>query len=274
MSLDLVDEDVVVDEKVTESDSQEPSDDDTAPKENPDEETNKDEDKQEKADDQKPKPENRVQKRIDKLTREKYELKGRVEALEGFLQDRQTQSPDIQSDKPVRSQFESDEDWIEALTDYKAKAVRDEILKDRSDSGNVSFEKQENESRKQHEDYDDVVEDVRSIKVNTHVNDAITSSPLATEILYELGHDMDKAKAIARMSIPSAIREIGKIEAKLELKSMGTDKKKSNAPEPIRPPVARGAVIRDHIKDADKMPIEEWMKRERERELKKTKLKG
>lgn len=211
--------------------------------------------------------ENRVQKRIDKLTRDKYQLKGENEALKRQL-DMLSGNQNAPSGKPTREQFASDVEYIDALTDYKAHQIREEIKNERGQEiAQGGLQQQITEARKVYEDYDEVLEGVQSIKVRPPINEAILSSPFAAEILYDLGKNLDKATNLANMPIASAIREIGKIEAGIEArKAQPKQQKITKAPEPVKPVGSRGTTgKRDHLQHPEDYTVEEWREAERKR---------
>lgn len=213
----------------------------------------------------------RVQRRIDKLTREKYQLKGELEAMRR-MQSQQVETPAPQG-KPTREQFNDDAEWIEALTDYKTQqAVAGIEHKTSQEKVKSTFNQQLAQARDKYDDFDDVLEDVQSISVSQPINDALASSPYAAEILYTLGNDLKQATALAQMPIPLAIKELGKIEARIEAREVKPkEKKTTNAPAPIKPVKSKGNVGLNHLdpKDAEKMDIGDWIKAEKERKKKR-----
>lgn len=212
--------------------------------------------------------ESRIQKRIDKLTREKYQLKGELEAMKKMQEQNIAPAP-VASGKPSRDKFNNDEEWIEALTDYKAHqavaAVKHEAGREQVQS---TFNQQLTKARESHDDFDDIFDDIQSIKVAPPINEAIVASPFAAEILYELGKDMSKAQSLAQMPISSAIKEIGKIEAKIEgrIKPEDKTKKTTSAPPPIKPINGTGSAgKRNHIEYPNDYTVDEWRAAERKR---------
>jgi hypothetical protein len=67
----------------------------------------------EKSDESKPKKDG-AQKRIDRLTREKYQLKAELDVIKRSLDGGQTRSNGVD-----RNQFESDQDYIEAVVEQR-----------------------------------------------------------------------------------------------------------------------------------------------------------
>jgi hypothetical protein len=91
-------------------------------------------------------------------------------------------------------------------------------------------------------DFDDMVQS-SEVRVSDPVRDAIIESEHGPKILYWLAENTDFAKKLADMSVVSAVREIGKIEARFDKAKEPEPKPvvgKSKAPAPINP--LRGAV--------------------------------
>lgn len=111
-------------------------------------------------------------------------------------------------------------------------------------------------------DYDEVIRSV-PITLGSEVLQAIKESEVGPEVAYHLAKNPSEITRINQMSVASAVREIGKLEAKLTT-VVPTSKptiKVSQAPEPIKP-VKEGtsAVAIDY----DKMSMDDFMKRRRE----------
>jgi hypothetical protein len=78
-------------------------------------------------------------------------------------------------------------------------------------------------TKKELVDFDAVVSG-SSVAVSDQVRDAILESELGPKILYHLAQNPDVADELSRLSVPSALRKLGKLEAQLE-----------NAPKPSTP---------------------------------------
>jgi hypothetical protein len=86
-------------------------------------------------------------------------------------------------------------------------------------------------------DFDDLVA-ASDVVVNNAVRDAILESDVGPKILYHLAENNDLAKKIAGLSPNAALREIGKLEARFEVKADTKQTNplvKSKAPAPIQP---------------------------------------
>lgn len=192
--------------------------------------------------------ESRVQKRIDKLTREKYELKGKLEAYERMMSQQQVQVANVES-KPQRSQFGSDEEFIDAITDYKINQRENASKQQSAVAAQTSVESawaaKEKSAMKEYEDYSDVVEDASDVKINSAAVEAILESDLGPDIRYYLAKNPDEAEKTLSMSASAAIKHIGKIEAKIEAQKSAKKTKTSSAPPPIKPVKAGGSSSKD-----------------------------
>ena len=86
-------------------------------------------------------------------------------------------------------------------------------------------------------DFDDIVAS-SDVVVNDDIRDAILESDVGPQILYHLAENDDVAKRIAGLTPKQALREIGKLEARFEVKETKpepTPITRSKAPAPIQP---------------------------------------
>ena len=86
-------------------------------------------------------------------------------------------------------------------------------------------------------DFDDIVAS-SDVVVNDDIRDAILESDVGPQILYHLAENDDVAKRIAGLTPKQALREIGKLEARFEVKETKpepTPITRSKAPAPINP---------------------------------------
>jgi hypothetical protein len=219
----------------------------------------------------KEKAHNRVQKRIDQLTREKYELKGELEAYKklGVVKPSENVIHLQEPVKPVRANFNSDADFIEASNNYSefiSQKTERVAQQKPAQQFNGEFEKSETSLRDEVEDYDDVIEDAKySVRNFDKFVDYVKSLdvPDSARVAFEIAKDKVLAdKIINGMPLEKANIELGKIFARIE-KAEKKEVKPSNAPAPIKPPTG-GSPSKLDVNDP-KVPIDDWMRQRQER---------
>lgn len=197
------------------------------------------------------------QRRIEKLVKRNSVYEQQIAELQRRL-DSGGQKPAVETApsidaarKPKLEDFETLEEWGEALTDWKL-AERDRAGEQKRQAEEQSrlaaeFNKRINDARVKYHDFDEVAFDaevVEKVKALPVVAAAIQRSPLAGELAYALGSDPATLDRIAAITDPfrQAV-EIGKLETKLEEKASGSKPKPSGtrAPAPPSPVSARSA---------------------------------
>jgi hypothetical protein len=146
------------------------------------------------------------------------------------------------SGPPQREDFDNYEAYLEAKADFQVaekfkevearadKARQETELRDRE----ATWQKLEQKAAKKYEDYEDVVlsDDLAITPIMAAaIKDAREIGP---DIAYFLGKNPDEASRIAKLQPAAQVREIGKIEARLESKAEPA-KRQSKAPPPIEP---------------------------------------
>lgn len=165
--------------------------------------------------------------------------------------------------KPSLDKFDTYDEYIDALTDWKIeqKAVERDT-KEKVESENLSRKQvmadhasREDKARTQFADYDDVAGNIADVDftVNPDIGRTILTSDISPQLIYYFGKDLDELERINNLSPYAAAREIGKIEAKILSKPIQT----SSAPSPISPVTGRSAESGLN----DNLSAEEWIKR-------------
>lgn len=174
---------------------------------------------------------------------------------------------------PERANFDSYEEFLEAKAAFSGSHAAEERIKAREQE---SADKRTTETRnktltefqkKVSEKYPDIeerLENIADIVIHAGALEAIADSDVGPDILNHLADNPKECERIASLSPIAAIREIGRIEAKLEAKPE-PKKTASKAPAPITPG-GGGSPSDDTPKDTD--TIDEWMRKERARERK------
>ena len=224
------------------------------------------------------KPNPKLEKRFSELTKQREqlrkeaeeerskreELETRLKALESQAAPRQEQSRD---EKPKPDQFVDAFEYAEALADWSAenavmRARQEDVEKKLAEERNKVIEgwnKRLNATKTELPDYEEMVAS-SDVVVSDQVRDAILESDVGPRILYHLAENPEIAEKISKSSLITALREIGKLEARFEKnepKEVKTVAKKSNAPAPISP--LKGTSSEQAvITDTDKMTFAQY----------------
>ena len=172
----------------------------------------------------------------------RVDLEQRLAALE---QQRQPQQQSYIDQEPQPSQFADAFEYAKALAEFsteKALAERDrQVAQAREQEAQQkiiqSWAQKVQDAKAELPDFDDLVAS-SDVVVNNAVRDAILESDVGPRILYHLAENNDLAKKIASLSPNAALREIGKLEAKFEVKPEAKQTApvvRSKAPAPIQP---------------------------------------
>lgn len=176
----------------------------------------------------------KLEKRFSELTkqredarREAQQARDAAAALEAKVKDYEARlaPPEAKKDvdaKPTPQQFNDAFEYAEALAEWsaenalknrdkaeqvkRAEAARDQVVK--------AWEAKQSEARSELSDYEDVVSN-STVNVSDQVREAILESDVGPKIVYFLAKNPEIAEALATKSVVSALREIGKLEAKL-----------------------------------------------------------
>jgi hypothetical protein len=238
----------------------------------------------EESDEEKPKKKSGFTKRIDKLNKRLSQKEQEIEhwrreALKQAAPEPVKTAPETvapTAGKPDANAYESHEDYIEALTDWKLdqklqeKESREIQAKLKSEiEAQVTTHTQRVETFKaQHDDFDDVIESVDDVRMPTAVQEVILASELGPQLMYELAKNKKEFARICALSPTLAARELGIFEAKLSPSTGAktTEAKKTKAPPPINPISARGAAVNKPLSQIDNY---EEFKRAREEQLRR-----
>jgi hypothetical protein len=218
------------------------------------------------------------QRRIDKLTRASAEQREHISRLEARLADanrqpaatNQEQAPAQNSGaRPVVSEFNTYEEYVEALTDYKVtqrETARSEAEQRKAAEAELaakqtSYQERVTAARDKYEDYDDVLDGAKNLQISRAMQEAMFESEQGADIAYHLAKNPKEATRIAQLSPLAAAREIGKLEVKLtadrqpEPAKSQTARKTSKAPEPVTP-ISGGKTVVE--KRPDQMDYQEY----------------
>jgi len=204
-----------------------------------------------------------IQERINKAVkkqrtaeRERDWERAKRQELEQELSTLKNQIPP--TDKPKKEDYVSDEDYLEALTDWKveqktkstvevtAKTTEEEEDRQAAAALYEVVDTVVEKGRDKYKDFDTVAM-AKDVMITLDMFEVIVESPVAEDIVYHLGSNPDIAADIAKMSPLKAAKKIAEIEAELvkkvvppnesreEIKEVQPKLKIPKAPEPITP---------------------------------------
>jgi hypothetical protein len=188
-----------------------------------------------------------------RLEAELADLRARMEANQAMP------APKDPDPKPQRSQFVSDEDYQEALTDWKVDQKLAEQQREQQQARTEAFQQQLADNWTQRlelakaelTDFDEVV-GKSDIDMPNHLYVAIVESDMGPQLAYYLAQNPSEARLLKGMSQTSALRMLGKLEEQLAQasekpasgkqqtatsaeKKPETTVERSKAPPPIEP---------------------------------------
>ena len=177
--------------------------------------------------------------------REAAELRAKLEAMSAQA------APVKEEPRPDRSKFANDEEYIEAVAEWKAdqrvakreqeqaearaKAERDQLVK--------GWQTAQQRARAEIDDYDDVIKG-SDVQLPGHLHQAILESDMGPHLAYYFAKHPDEAKRFSAMSPTAGLRQLGKLEDHLTedadeepapKAASSHPVEKSKAPPPITP---------------------------------------
>jgi hypothetical protein len=217
----------------------------------------------------------KLEKRFSELTRARKEAESRAEELEKRLVALESNKAPVQAEpqdnrKPTPDDFKDAFEYAEALASWSAEnalARREQEVKQKEVEAKrntviKTWQEKLETTKAEFSDYEDMVAS-STVKVNDTVRDAIIESDVGPRILYEIASDDEMAEKLSTMTTSSALKLIGKLEARFEKteEPIKAERKtvaaKSNAPEPIRPLRSTGGVA-DVAMDGEKLSFQQW----------------
>lgn len=206
-----------------------------------------------------------VQKRIDRLTQEKYRLRAELEVLRRSQPPVQQEAqPQQQTQAPKLESFQSIEAYLDALAEHKASQKAEKVFREREaleskqrqqteqSKLHDGYAKQTETARQAYDDFDDVVENP-DLSISKPMAEAIMRAKNGADVAYYLGKNPAEADRISQLDPFSAAVEIGRLAATVVRPQ---PRKASSAPPPIQPVGSRATPVTD----PDKMSTEDWLK--------------
>ena len=200
-----------------------------------------------------------VQRRINELTREKYEARRQAEAYQRELE--QLRSEISQSRQPAPDPQQDPQAFIAHLAREEArKLIESERSTSAQQQEQARFQSlaQQHQGRAaayaaEHPDYPEAEDSVVSILGNDPMlAEVLMSSEHGPAVVHHLGTHLDEVVQLASMPPHLRIAHVARLEARL---SAPKPKPVTNAPAPV-PTVGGGAAS---SKDPERMSVEDWM---------------
>jgi hypothetical protein len=165
--------------------------------------------------------------------------------------------------------YTTTEDYLDALADERAEAKI--AHKERSRSVNEIEEKYQSQIEAAEDKYPDYIQVAHTHQfMSAEMAAAIKSSDIAVDLAYHLGSDLKEAERIFKLSPMMQVKELGKLEARLEA-APPVVKKPSAAPTPIKP-IAGGKKTTPAYDTTDPrsstMSATDWITKDRARRAK------
>lgn len=156
-----------------------------------------------------------AEERAERLQRELNRFQNQTQATEN--------QPQKASGAPSRNQFESDEDYQNAMIDWRVEQrlrVKDEQDQQRRESERYEEIRQKaseriSAARELIPDFEEKLEE-NDAPIPAHIASYMQESEMIAELAYFLANNRDRLDKISKMSPSNALVEIGKIESKLE----------------------------------------------------------
>lgn len=135
--------------------------------------------------------------------------------------------------EPKREDFEDYEKYLDARAEWKGrKGQREESAKQRREEEARAEQKRETDAAREFKkradavikevpDFAEVIENADDVKITETMGREIKDSPHGPRILYELAKDPDEALRISELTEKAQVREILKIESRLEAAAAG-----------------------------------------------------
>ena len=192
--------------------------------------------------------------RFEKITKQREEARAEAqkerearESLEAKVKELESRNQPQKfeaAEEPRPEQFTDMYEYAKALTDYK---VDQRLSEEKQKEAQAKVEAQRQEvintwakrvesAKSEMPDFEDMVGSA-DVVVSNEVRDAIFESDVGPRILYHLAENPEIAEKLQGMTVTSALRTIGKLEAQFEKAEPQTKTVvgKSKAPAPINP---------------------------------------
>lgn len=191
-----------------------------------------------------------INERITQLVEQRRQESERANAAETRARELEAQLETLKTantpldpgDKPVRSKFASEDEYLDAMADWKADQRIAKREREQAEArARAEFEAIESNWTKQVEkvkaeipDYEEVIGEA-DVPISDVLSIAMKEHPQGAELLYYMAKNPDEARRISRMRPVGAIRALDALARDLSDDAEPEPPKTSKAPEPISP---------------------------------------
>ena len=206
------------------------------------------------------------QEELDRIVGERL-----ARAQRKWEREQRQQAPAAPTQEPERADFDDEESFIDAKSDFLAEQkLRQREFARETSTRLEAYEALEETAKAKYDDFESVAYNP-SLPVTDHMAATIQSSDIGPDIIYHLGQNPKEAARISRLSPLLQAREIGKLEASLA--ATPPVKRTSTAPAPINPVQrpSQGATTYDTTdpRSLKQLGTSGWIAAENARERKK-----
>lgn len=198
----------------------------------------------------------KVNKRIDKLTREKYDLMSENERLKAAGGQEQKPNNPPATEEPVMPKYEdfdNVDEYNKKMSEYSRNMVSYELdqrdktrteaetenqAKERKYKSIDNFNVRSDEYKKKNPDFDKVAKSSEAFRIydrNYDLTLMVQESDVGPELAHYLGANLGVLDELASMPTNEAAREIGRLEARIEQSGNIKPRAVSKAGDPINP---------------------------------------
>lgn len=146
--------------------------------------------------------------------------------------------PQVLGEPPKKEQFSNDDEFIQASVDYE---IDKRDFERKAQETVDAYVKRQNAFKAENPDFEVALAKAADLQVSNDVRDAIIESEVGPRILLHLAQNPEFVVKLAHLPIKTQMREIGKLEAKLEALPA-----KADAPQapPVKPAAAAQEISR------------------------------
>jgi hypothetical protein len=191
------------------------------------------------------KPKRGFEKRISKVVSERDRARQELDYWRDQALKQQNTQPTAPQDqagqyagKPLRDQYESDDQYLEALSDFKIEQrLSQRELQQQQAKLVENYNSRAQEFAKERPDYFEIIDDAADLIIAPETAFIIQKSEIGPKIALHLAENPDVADKLNRFDATTRLYELGKLEMQLSgiTKKAAPAKRVSNAPAPLNP---------------------------------------